>query len=77
MLLIIYYMKIIAGRPFSSDRHLEVKNAMVQSMHCMMEYALVSLVCTMECVNCYNTTLWETVKLFIALITNLLKYIYK
>ena len=50
-------MKIIAGRPFSSDRHLEVKNAMVQCMHCMMEYALVSLVYTVKCVNCYKTTL--------------------
>jgi len=57
MLLIIYFMKIITGRPFSSDRHLEVKNVMVQSVHCMMEYALVSLVYTMKCVNCYKTTL--------------------
>ena len=50
MLLIYYFMNIIAGRPFASDRHLEVKSAMVQSMHCMMEYALVSLVYTMKCV---------------------------
>jgi len=57
MLLIIYFMKIIAGRPFSSDRHLEVKNAMVQSVHCLMEYAVVSLMYTIKCVNCYNTTL--------------------
>lgn len=57
MLLIVYFMMIIAGRPFSSDRHLEVKNAMVQSMHCMMKYALVSLVYTVKYVNCYKTTL--------------------
>jgi hypothetical protein len=40
MLLIKYFMKIIAGEPFSSDSYLEVRNAMVQSMDCMMQCAL-------------------------------------
>lgn len=57
MLLIIYFVKIIAGGPFSSDKHLEVKNAMVKSMNCMVEYTVFGLVYTMKCVNCYRTIL--------------------
>lgn len=57
MLLMKHFMKIIAGEPFSSDRYLEVKNAMVQSMHCMMQYALFSFFNAVKYVNCYKTTL--------------------